>query len=309
MFGSTVLEVGTALLFIFLTLSIVVSSVNELVARVFELRAGFLREALTNLLEGGRDGEAVEKFYAHPLVKSLGRSKDGKLASLPSYLPTGTFARVLVDLLADDVDATPSAQELTDRAKKLGGASLEGAVKAILRETGNDFVKFRKGLEGWFDDVMDRVSGWYARRTRVIATFVAAGIVVGLNADAIALTNRLYTDADLRAKVVAAADATADAPPPEVNPDATEDEKRDAATAIVQSNAALEEAGIMLGWNGNMPKDAKDWLMKVFGWLLTIAATVMGAPFWFDLLGRIVSIRASGTRPVSPANPARPAES
>jgi hypothetical protein len=34
-------------------------------------------------------------------------------------------------------------------------------------------------------------------------------------------------------------------------------------------------------------------LYSVFGWLITIFALSMGAPFWFDLLGQIASLRSS----------------
>ena len=32
----------------------------------------------------------------------------------------------------------------------------------------------------------------------------------------------------------------------------------------------------------------------IVGWLITIAAISLGAPFWFDLLGKIAHLRASG---------------
>ena len=32
----------------------------------------------------------------------------------------------------------------------------------------------------------------------------------------------------------------------------------------------------------------------IVGWLLTVAAISLGVPFWFDLLGKIVHLRASG---------------
>jgi hypothetical protein len=40
------------------------------------------------------------------------------------------------------------------------------------------------------------------------------------------------------------------------------------------------------------------WLLKKLGgWLLTVIALSLGAPFWFDLLKRIVSIRTAGVNP------------
>src|SRR5205823_620808 len=38
-------------------------------------------------------------------------------------------------------------------------------------------------------------------------------------------------------------------------------------------------------------------LLKLFGLLLTVGAIQLGAPFWFDLLQKIVNLRAAGQPP------------
>jgi hypothetical protein len=38
-------------------------------------------------------------------------------------------------------------------------------------------------------------------------------------------------------------------------------------------------------------------LRMVFGWLVSGIAIAMGAPFWFDLLGKVVNVRNSGSKP------------
>jgi hypothetical protein len=45
-------------------------------------------------------------------------------------------------------------------------------------------------------------------------------------------------------------------------------------------------------------------LQAVPGWILTILATLFGAPFWFDTLQRFVQIR--GTGPESGSDPTQP---
>ena len=62
--------------------------------------------------------------------------------------------------------------------------------------------------------------------------------------------------------------------------------------------------GLPLGWNvkgggdpRNVPQDAQGWIFKIIGLLVTVFAISLGAPFWFDLLNKIVSIRASGRSP------------
>jgi hypothetical protein len=38
----------------------------------------------------------------------------------------------------------------------------------------------------------------------------------------------------------------------------------------------------------------QDWLLKAMGWTVTALSITLGAPFWFDLLKRLVNIRGSG---------------
>jgi hypothetical protein len=40
---------------------------------------------------------------------------------------------------------------------------------------------------------------------------------------------------------------------------------------------------------------------RVPGWLVTVVAVLMGAPFWFDAVGRLTNLRATGKPPTSRA--------
>ena len=79
----------------------------------------------------------------------------------------------------------------------------------------------------------------------------------------------------------------------------------------------LEQAGLPIGWaDDTWPKvfcrkdgcasqvmalgslqDAGNWGVAIAGWLLTAVAVTLGAPFWFDLLGKLIKIRGSGGKP------------
>jgi hypothetical protein len=39
------------------------------------------------------------------------------------------------------------------------------------------------------------------------------------------------------------------------------------------------------------------WSLKGIGWLITALAVSQGAPFWFDVLNKVVNTRASGVVP------------
>jgi len=85
----------------------------------------------------------------------------------------------------------------------------------------------------------------------------------------------------------------------------------------LHAEASAGQMGIPLGWNDelvalqHMPGDPTfDWesIKSVLpGWLLSILALSLGAPFWFDTLGRLVKLRSAGTRSsdkeTSPASP------
>ena len=53
-----------------------------------------------------------------------------------------------------------------------------------------------------------------------------------------------------------------------------------------------------LGWNNIEISEWNyvNWLGHIIGWLITISAVSLGAPFWFDLLGKIANLRGSGGR-------------
>jgi hypothetical protein len=53
----------------------------------------------------------------------------------------------------------------------------------------------------------------------------------------------------------------------------------------------------LLGWSGSGPKDVSGWLLCVGGWLLSIIAISLGAPFWFDLLSKLMNVRNAGQKP------------
>ncbi|MBD2019824.1 hypothetical protein H6F43_06430 [Leptolyngbya sp. FACHB-36] len=48
-----------------------------------------------------------------------------------------------------------------------------------------------------------------------------------------------------------------------------------------------------------------DLMRMLLGWIVTGIAIAMGAPFWFDLLGKVVNVRNAGAKPASRANQSR----
>lgn len=83
MFDGPIVDVAIGLIFFYTLLSLVCTSIQELVAGLFGLRSKNLARGMESLL-----GECeARKLYAHPLIRSL--SKEGKL---PSYLRSSAVA-------------------------------------------------------------------------------------------------------------------------------------------------------------------------------------------------------------------------
>ena len=44
-------------------------------------------------------------------------------------------------------------------------------------------------------------------------------------------------------------------------------------------------------------RTGETWWMKIGGFVVTIMALSFGAPFWFDMLNKVVNLRAAGKKP------------
>ena len=80
--------------------------------------------------------------------------------------------------------------------------------------------------------------------------------------------------------------------------------------AVADQVQQIKALNIPLGWTltandpRDLPRSANHGAAKVIGILITMLATLLGAPFWFDLLNKIVKLRGSGAPPPA-SGPAR----
>jgi hypothetical protein len=278
MFGSTILDVAIAIVFIYLLISLVVSAINELIAALLKSRAKNLVKGIQALLQDRSQTGWVARLYEHPLIESLS-TPDSK----PSYIPSRTFALALLDLIAPAT--TDGIRTLADL--KTGMANLPEPLRrtltTLLEESQHDVGRLKTQIEIWFNNGMDRASGWYKRKTQWIQFFLGLSLVIFLNIDSVHIGRTLFAvNSPLRASLVESAKSFI------AQPGGTNRPIKDAVEAI--SNVSLP-----IGWS-EFPK--RDQLPIIFlGWLITAFAVSLGAPFWFDLLNKFVNVRASGKAP------------
>jgi hypothetical protein len=269
---------------------------------------------------------------------------------------------------------------------------------ALFDDAENDIEKFKKNVELWFNNAMDRVGGWYKRKTQWVAFFLALGVATGMNVDTLAVIRYLQTHPTESAALVAEAQSFAKENPTAVqgaqgaeeqassDPDqqtytgvltfgapvakdgvvqlksdpavvalakSSIDVKEGAkdvkfavkvpvstttikatitATGAAQGTqtlvlpaslpaqyravqAELGKLGLPIGWVREPNKVEQEQRQEIpfmkqkpfvnwgtlfyhaLGWFITALAATLGAPFWFDTLNRLISIRSAGKSP------------
>jgi hypothetical protein len=313
MFGSTILEVAIGLLFVYLLLSLLCSAVGEYIEAKFNNRAKYLQKGITLLLNDTVGGgiDLASQLYAHGLVRPFYR--DG--TKLPSYIPSRTFALALWNMAttaaAGEAGGATGAGVTADLkavraavATHLPNQELKTALLTLIDEAQGDVEKARRNVEEWYDGMMDRVSGWYKRRTTVLMLLLGFGVAAVVNADTINIANTLARDGALRSSLVAAAeqrmrtplqDTTGAGTPEEVDAQATRNLRR--------AHDAVNALGLPIGWTRatdtnqddrrRFPDTVGDFFLKLVGILLTGFAISQGAPFWFDLLNKFMVVRST----------------
>jgi hypothetical protein len=301
--GSPVLDVAFGLSFVFFLLSIVSSTAGEGIAWATKQRAKMLEKGLKGMLGDSKDhADVATRVWEHPLVQSDVNSASGK--KNPSYVSPRNFALALTQTLKE-VEAgaegtikygAAAVRQIDDSFEKLD-PKLRKQLEPLWHEVGKDLDQFRARAEKWFDDSMDRVGGWYKRWSQVVTIVIALVVAVGLNASALRITDRLYNDEAVRTAVVSGAEGAAQSGK---SPEAT-------GEAAQEAVGKLETLKLPIFWaDGNLPWES--WQAageSLLGWLITALAISLGAPFWFDALGKISQLRAAGKKPEeAPAKPA-----
>ncbi len=276
MFGSNILEVAIGVVFVYLLLSLLCTTINEqVITRILALRAKTLEDSIKNMMAHPQAGdELVKQIYNNPLIKGLSQNAASSKPRKPSYIPADLFAAaVMSSKLVQSYKNNPDAVD----------SHVPEALALIIQRANNDTAKELAGIEKWFNDAMERVSGWYKRRVQLIIFFLGLVIVVGLNVDTISLITNISNDTVLRSTIVAAAQGPAATQPNANLPTLVND---------------IKQIQPVIGWSSStLPGDFWGWVLKIVGLLATTFAISLGAPFWFDVLNKFISFRASGPPP------------
>ena len=283
------IDIALGLILMYLVLSLICTVVNEAIATAIGLRARTLRSGVTQLID---NPALLATFNDHGLISGVRAALGGKG---PSYLSGRTFAAALVDSLDPDKPLL-GFQEVKTAIDKLPTSNVKDWLSTAVVNSGDNIEALRTNVATWFDATMERLSGVYKRWLQIISFLVGAALAVGLNADSYVVAKAIWSDPSLRGQVADVSSRIVSAP--------GNDQEKLKALGSDLNKLREDLRPLPIGWDDSPGRldhgwaaSAGGWISKILGWLFTAFAIMLGAPFWFDLLGKFVQLRASGSKP------------
>jgi hypothetical protein len=344
------------------------------------------------------------KGFDQPASQSLQSIHDSIMAGVIHQLPINRTDT-----------ANPAVKRLNESSPEINGGTVEINkssalfLKSLWQDSGADLTVFQAKLEQWFNDTMERATGWYKKYTRVVLFVVGLFVAIAFNVDSLAIRRILTTNRTAREQMVQMAIESKD----HLNPDtllngnnsrldstynlvaadalkandvlglgrpwkdtanmwkdsmASKDftkrlaalekensiiqdsigtlndtlntsvillkelaDRRDAASPVIADSIRnlrqfiLKDSNALKAFLSDTRADeyhqmqhlkqrseyiqarrANKWFLyspnqaggweTFFGWIITALAITLGAPFWFDLLSKLISLRGTGTK-------------
>jgi hypothetical protein len=305
MFNSAVLDLATGLVFCFLTVSLATGTIVEAIASFLALRAKTLRTGIGQLLNDANFTGLAKQLYDHAAVNPRG-SGSGTTSSTfqktdPAYIDRQLFGQAMLDILkiSPTIAANPAAPPTVAALKVAVGAVLQSdpqiknLLDGIIERSVGDPNKIKAELVAWFDNAMDRVSGYYKRWTQVISFVVALALAALLNVDAVHVATVLWEQPKLVEQLKIPTD-TGTAAAGGTGAPATD------VKALLQEMDTTLPIGWQNGrWAGTFQSSNPSvFFIALIGWLITAVSTLFGAPFWFDMLQNFIRLKGTGPSPV-----------
>ncbi|MBO3738791.1 hypothetical protein [Actinoplanes flavus] len=284
MLGSQALETAIGLALVLFVLSSLASGLVEGAARLLRKRSKDLEETIGQMLSGSGsfDKEAKDAlarfkettiYQSATIAASRGR-RFFRTGAGPAYLSAKSFVNAL--------------EELTDKATEAPAKGLDARLAMLKTDRQGLSAEKRATIENWYEETMSRLSGAYKRWATGVLFAVGLFLAVAGNVSIFHLAQILWQQPSIRQAALNAAEQTA---AKSTSPDDLIDE----SVKAVQDVSGI---GIPVGWQSGTHWDNPLWATShVAGWLATALLLMLGAPFWFDALSRLVSLRTTGAKP------------
>src|SRR5271163_1936646 len=137
--NSTVLDVAIGLIFIYLLLAIICTTINEWISGMFKVRSKMLASAVQQLLDhqpstSDPATQFLAQFRAHPLISGMLTPKDAS----PSYLASRTFATTVMDIATIKKQGAITYADLDQGIRDMPDGDVKKALFALIQNANSD---------------------------------------------------------------------------------------------------------------------------------------------------------------------------
>lgn len=224
---SIYLDTAIAVIFVFLLFSVIAYVIQERIAVFRKSRGKMLEFAISEVFKDAVNPDFDVLLYEHPQIDLMRKNQN----ELPSYLPASNFATALIDIIGRQgnqiiyttdeetgllVESEFSYAETAFERFRHGVELLKySELKILLRsflQKSTDYQTLESTIVKWYDEYMNRVSGWYKKNTRKNLIGISICLVLFFNIDAIYLIQNIFYNDKLRNTLVAHAENTVDQP-------------------------------------------------------------------------------------------------
>jgi len=263
------LDILIGLVVILLAVSLVIMILTQMIVALLNLRGTNLKKGIRTLLENSSDGlkdhagRISAEVLSHPLIST----------TMVKYRPW-CYASVI---------RREELINIIDLLAKSGEADWQKCLQSNL-----DAVK--RMVDQWFDSMVDRVKQFFVKRTRIWTVLFSVIVALVLHLDIFQIFEQISNDPELRAKLIVYSEAITQ------HAEAVMDTSDESSLAelkerLVLIRNELDAASFQLipdpypGWNYRLNE------RHLWGVLMMAALLSLGAPFWFNALKTLSSLR------------------
>jgi hypothetical protein len=317
--AGTIVGVAVGVGLTFLAISLLVTTIVELINSIFALRAVNLRDGIRRLLDDPDFTGLAKMLYEHPRITPLGRTKEDPNFVLPANLPSQVdrtqFAKALLDVtglsaaLGTSISGAETASALA-RVAAIGNVRTQQLLQGVVYRTAGDVKQIESEIAAWFDVAIDRVNVRFETGNLLRKLCLALLVAVIFNVNAIQAVSRFWE------QLSAASDHGSAAPilqgtAGDHGPSASvvQGAQIETEQEIYEKRMALrqyeQEKRLPIGWARGHYFEVADFdgnwyslwdlpsalFWSLVGWLITSIMAVLGAPFWGDIFQKLVGAK------------------
>jgi len=319
--GFEILDLLIGIFFVYFLLSIICCTLQEIRAGFFNLRSQNLKKWIIDTFN---INVIHEQGLGNKILSNITIDGLTQCDRSSSYLTNTAF----VGALLEEIHKSGSGDELLDENNLIKPYSFESIKEAIKKsdlvkqgmkqmllqfhaESFQNLDSFREKIGSWFDEAMARNGGTFKKKAQLAVLLFSIVVTIGINVDSLKLIRYFYENPDATRKVADAAERiTKDqtlitqmtAAKADTAMKSGIDHLTENANKIADYKKQLDDLHLPIGWDMKIYEgygcltEAGFWPRTIIGWLMTILAVSLGAPFWFDLLNKVVNLRSAGRR-------------